>query len=287
MAGGERQSPRAAIRRWLDKTHSKSRLVPGYANCEPGDQRTNSKHRSTRERKSVRSSVELEPRNDDRGRPKRRTERESEGNPEHGLHRGISPDSRREEYMRKRSKPKPDDPSLAEALGLHAPFRNFGDHNDDADVHENGLIHQRKKRRKASSTTSYLELAVPSGFTDTDVDQRMRVGGLAPRNRSPSEEVELESLSGSSQGAGVARGSPEKPTKSYERRPRRKTREDRYELKERTSEKKRAAKKDGEKKHRSRKRKRKSGAVLMHDFTAQNVSHERLTVRPSQRILLR
>ena len=74
--------------------------------------------------------------------------------------------------------------------------------------------------------------------------------------------------------------SPEKL--SYERRPRHKTRQDRYELKgnNKDSEKmKQATKKDrGEKKQKKHKRKEKSGTALMHDFAAQNVAHDRLTV---------
>lgn len=73
---------------------------------------------------------------------------------------------------------------------------------------------------------------------------------------------------------------PEKPLKTYERRPRHKTREDHYELKEN---KKRAAAKADEKaaprkSKKSRKRKEKSGAALMHGFSAACVDSDRLTV---------
>jgi len=67
-----------------------------------------------------------------------------------------------------------------------------------------------------------------------------------------------------------------KPAKTYERRPRRKTREDRYEPK--VSKKNEGkSQKDG-KRSSKRKRMHKSGARLVYDHDAKNVSKNRLTV---------
>ena len=62
----------------------------------------------------------------------------------------------------------------------------------------------------------------------------------------------------------------------YERRPRHKTRVDRYELKH----EKQRKKPEKEKKRRARRQPRnaKTGATLLHDFSADNVASERLTV---------
>ncbi|KAL8776578.1 MAG: hypothetical protein Q9213_008214 [Squamulea squamosa] len=75
--------------------------------------------------------------------------------------------------------------------------------------------------------------------------------------------------------------SPDKAAKTYEKRPRRKTREDRYELKK---DKKHDQTNEGRAKaHDKRKKKRKgvekSGAALMQKFSAKNVETDRLTLR--------
>lgn len=90
----------------------------------------------------------------------------------------------------------------------------------------------------------------------------------------------LKPLSGFSRGPDQTTALPDKPAESYERRPRHKTREDRYELKDGPREKRTVADKDGwEKKRKKHKRREKSGGALMHNFTAHNVVHDRLTVR--------
>lgn len=280
MAGDERQSPRAAIRSWLDKTISNSRPFPNDAGIEPHGQDLGSRHHSTREEKRLRPSIEPTGQCDDRHLAKRRGRRESREVPERDMHTSIPLKSHGEEYARKRSELRLGDSSFAEALGLHTPFRNFREQDDNPGIDKHDSVHRRKRRRKASSTTSCLEPAVPSGVTDSDNGQQMPDGRLEPSKQSPSEDEDDRSSSGSSQRTVTAKPCPQKPTKSYERRPRHKTREDRYELKESTGDKKRPAKDEGRKKKpKKHKRKEKSGAALMHSFTAQNVSHDRLTVR--------
>ena len=77
--------------------------------------------------------------------------------------------------------------------------------------------------------------------------------------------------------------SPKKRAKQYERKPRHKTKEDKYEVKRtgrklgirpRTKEKTNGA----VKKDKKRKRKQRSGDALMHTFGAPNVAQDRLTV---------
>ena len=142
-------------------------------------------------------------------------------------------------------------------------------------------IRTRKRKRKASSTISYLEPAVVDELPDAEDGkwtpyERERTRRLPPGD----DDGELKSRSKFLRRPDQTIVLPEKPAESYERRPRRKTREDRYELKDGNRDKKKVGKKDSqEKKQKKHKRREKSGAALMHSFTAQNVSHDRLTVR--------
>lgn len=69
--------------------------------------------------------------------------------------------------------------------------------------------------------------------------------------------------------------------KTYGRKPRRKTREDRYDLKEdKVIRKPRTPKKSHYARERAEKRRKKSGSGMMHDFSAKNVAPKRLTVSP-------
>lgn len=153
-------------------------------------------------------------------------------------------------------------------------------------MHQENPIRARKRKRKASSTISYLEPAVVDELTDAENGKRRPYEEERTRRLPPSvDDGVLKSLSGFSRRPDQTTALPEKPAESYERRPRRKTREDRYELKDGTRDKKKVAKKDSqEKKQKKHKRREKSGAALMHSFTAQNVSHDRLTVRWSRKL---
>ena len=258
MSAVERQSPRAAIQSWLNKTKSDKK-------------------------QGTRPSIEKTGHDEHRVRSQRRREGEVHETPKHNTYSSIPLESYGEEHARYRSKLQPSGFNFAEALGLHEPFRNFRDLDDDPHVKANDPTRQRKRRRKASSTTSYLEPAAPEGFTDGENGQQRPDYRLEPSKHTPSEADDSCS-SRRSQRITPAKVSLERPTKSYERRPRHKTREDRYELKEATSGKRKVAREDGErkkKKQKKHKRREKSGAALMHDFTAQNVSHDRLTVRLS------
>lgn len=140
----------------------------------------------------------------------------------------------------------------------------------------------RKRRRRSSSTIFDLE---PAEFVGPrvvrDIDhadfQNIKVKSKALRpSNSPSHPCR-NSSSASSEKFRLLR----KDTKDYERKPRRKTREDRYELKRSKPKKKTREdqKENAARKKAIRNRKLKTGTTLMHEFVAQNVMHDRLTVR--------
>lgn len=139
----------------------------------------------------------------------------------------------------------------------------------------------RKRKRSHPSVSSDLE---PASFA---ADTEMGDNGCDRRKApvSPGLNAELDdSVSQFSPGtpdtSAIKRIPREKLSKDYERRSRHKTREDRYEVKEVKETKKQKRKKDVGAPKKERKRKgKKSGAAVMHDFTAQNVAHDRLTVR--------
>ncbi|MCJ1468972.1 hypothetical protein MMC07_007603 [Pseudocyphellaria aurata] len=178
---------------------------------------------------------------------------------------------------------RPCDENLPQVLGLYAPFRSFGREKTDMDMNQDPARSSRKRKRKISSISSYLEPAtfvVHPEVGDDDGDHTKAPGlhvldadldGSASRSFDDSpHSLAIKSIS------------REKVNKVYERRPRHKTRESRYEVNQ-VKEAKKRKKKDENMPKKDRKRKRKckekSGATLMHNFTAQNVAHNRLTLR--------
>ena len=281
MAHEVRQSPRAAIRTWLRQTktnnsrfesnHIDSKL-PVHCSQEP-------------RRHKTRYDREITSQSGTRGHPKRVANGESREPLQRDPNKSIPSTSnshreQRQDQTTKVTQPRPGDPGFAESLGLHPPFRTFRVQSEDSVVHQQDPIRARKRKRKASSTISYLEPAVVDELTDAEDGkwrpyERERTRRLPPGD----DDGELKSLPGSLQRPEQTTALPEKPAESYKRRPRHKTREDRYELKDGTRDEKKVAKDSQEKKQKKHKRREKSGAALMHSFTAQNVSHDRLTVR--------
>lgn len=179
--------------------------------------------------------------------------------------------SRMKTERRHGEKSRPTDESLPQVLGLYEPFRSFGREKTDMDMDKDQTSYDRKRKRRHSSMSSYLE---PATFViHTDVGDQ----GCDQNNAPVSQELNAE-LSPTSAIKSIPQ---EKLNRDYGRRPRHKTREDRYELKQVKEAGKRKREKDegAPKKNRKRRRIEKSGASLMHDFTAQNVTHDRLTVR--------
>lgn len=185
---------------------------------------------------------------------------------------------------------RPSDESLPRVLGLYAPFRSFGWEKADIDINNDLARTGRKRKRRHSSVSSYLE---PATFTvrthvgEDFCDQKK--APVSPRLHTELDDSASQPSPGGPDTSAINSIPREKPNKVYERRSRHRTRKNRYELKEVKEAKKRKKKKnkDTSNKERKRKRKEKSGAALMHDFTAQNVAHDRLTVRLLLAIALR
>ena len=268
-----RESPRAAIRTWLQKTNDSSRLESNHIKSELPV------HRSQEARRhKTRANREITSENRIRGHPKPVANAET-GQPLQRVHDKTFPSKSHREQPQDRTakpvQPRPGDPGFAESLGLHPPFRTFRVQSEDTLLHQEDPLHTRKRKRKASSTISYLEPAVVDELTDAENAKSKPHEKAGTRG-----DGDLISLCGFSGRPDQTTVLPEKPAESYERRPRHKTREDRYELKDGTREKKKVANKESqEKKQKKHKRREKSGGALMHNFTAQNVAHDRLTVR--------
>ncbi|KAK0515703.1 hypothetical protein JMJ35_001737 [Cladonia borealis] len=288
MAHEVRQSPRAAIRTWLRETNTTNNN-----NSRLESNNIDSKlpvHRSQELRRhKTRYNREVTSQSGTRGHPKPVANGESrqplQRNPNKSI--PLTSNPYREGPLDKTIKalqPRPGDPGFAESLGLHPPFRTFRVQSEDSLVHQEDPLRTRKRKRKASSTISYLEPALVDELPDAQDGkltpiERERTKKLPPGD----DDGELKSLSEIVPRPDQTTALPEKPAGSYERRPRRKTREDRYELKDGTRDKKKVAKKDNqEMKQKKHKRREKSGAALMHSFTAQNVSHDRLTLQPAK-----
>lgn len=173
-----------------------------------------------------------------------------------------------------------DDSGLAKRLGLHPPFQAMDLKQLDSEkrLDLTGTMRYRKRKR-SSSATSYLEPAVADDPIEAGNDVRDGDATRSLPNAGPGEEIEISS---SSSALSSSSPSPVKPAKTYERRARRKTKEDRYELKQdKKAKKERVKGKKTKNKEASRKRQKsskKSGATLLHNFTAKNVASERLTV---------
>lgn len=173
---------------------------------------------------------------------------------------------------RRHGETRPSDEVLPQVLGLYAPFRSFGQEKTDMDMDKNVARSNRKRKRRHSSVSSYLEPATFAGHTEVGDDGCHHM--KAPVSQGLNAELSPDTS--------VIKSIPQaKPNKAYERKPRHKTRENRYELKQVKEAKTRKKKKHegAPKKERKRKRMEKSGASLLHNFTAQNVAHDRLTLR--------
>ena len=129
------------------------------------------------------------------------------------------------------------------------------------------------KRYHSSPASSYLEPAmdIVSGY---DLKEPNIVKSRDKRRRDTSSSA----TSHSSQSAALL--TKEQRSRIYERRPRHKTREDRYDLKQ-TKEHRKSRKYKKKKQEASGKypRNGKTGTALLHNFVAGNVASDRLTMR--------
>ena len=277
------ESPRTAIRKWLQGTDGKSTAKPAEALSEQQKIERNSRHHSKPYPRTRYHSETEGPHDEEAGRKRQRYDKDGNRQkkiPDKAL--SFTPlQARSQKHSKATAAVIPDGPGLAGRLGLHAPFRILRDRSDDSVPEVQSR--QQKRRRCRSSTSSYLEPAAAEPFSDNDYARSshstiLRTVGTRPAlndedNNSPPQ---------ASKDSVTLLPPPEKLSISYRKRPRHKTRKDRYELKE--SGRHREQTKQDTKKNRKGtkpkkpKRKEKSGAALMHGFTAQNVVHDRLTV---------
>ena len=279
MSDSERQSPRTAIRNWLQETDSKLNAKPTDARPEGQDTERGSRHHKRRQHTKRDRSETKDQHAKEAGRKR----------PVHDKNGLASRQAQSQFHSKENTAVNADCLGLAERLGLHAPFRTFKDHSDNGIPDIQGLA--RKRRRIRSSTSSYLEPAAAIDLSDNDNDRLSHTTILRSANERPVLGHRGKNASSTaSQSSEKLLPSPEKLLKSYERRPRHKTRQDRYDLKDSNRDVVKTlkpARKDlGEKKQKKQKhkhkRKEKSGAALMYDFAAQNVAHDRLTVSSTQ-----
>ncbi|KAL8964868.1 MAG: hypothetical protein Q9183_004168, partial [Haloplaca sp. 2 TL-2023] len=165
--------------------------------------------------------------------------------------------------------------NTAEELGLHAPFRSFASRGADEGLVLQNDDGRRKRRRSHSTESSSLKPAVQAEESEQESegveDTRTYKTSHATRKRRgerPSSPILVSDLQ-------------EKPSKTYERRKRHKTREDRYELKQGAKRPKpqKTEKEAGAKPKRKKKHIQKSGSALMQDFNAGNIQPDRLTLK--------
>lgn len=279
MSDSDRESPRAAIRNWLQATDSKLNAKPSDALPEGQDIERRSRHHVRRHHTKRHRSETKDQHGEEAGRKRPRHDNS-------GLNSREAPSQLK---SKENTAVHATGFGLAERLGLHAPFRTFKDHSDNSIPDVEGR--PRKRKRIRSSTSSYLEPAAANELSDKGHDRPNYSAILRTANERPAlGDRGKNTSSTASQDSETSLPSPEKLLESFERRPRHKTRHDRYELKDsnRDSVKMlKTAKKDrGQKTQKKHKRKEKSGAALMHDFAAQNVAHDRLTVSCTQTLYI-
>ena len=149
---------------------------------------------------------------------------------------------------------------------------------DPEGAHQPNDPAKQRKRHRSSSTSSVLEPAVLDYVIDRDdenfqQDYTSRNHGrhaMRSNQERHRERPSSESGKSSESEATLVQG-----PRSYERRPRHKTKEDKYELKH-GNERKRPEKQKSSSRRQSRNAK--TGATLLHNFTAENVASKRLTV---------
>ena len=169
--------------------------------------------------------------------------------------------------------------SLAERLGLHAPFQKFADRDTD-DRLQVGSSSRRRKRGRSITSSSLLESA--QGSLDKKHSRERSRHEESPVRYHGHARYISEQESETCGFVGEAPSMPTGPAKRYERKPRHKTKNDKYEVKKDGKESRRRKKKEKDtgtsRQDRKSKRKERSGDALMHSFSASNVAQDRLTV---------
>ena len=171
----------------------------------------------------------------------------------------------------------PKESGIAERLGLQGPFRAFS-YEDRLSVETS-----RPQKHRPGGFLSSPDLQ-PASATDIERSSKDRVDSKNAQQAKASRYIVAARSSAScSKGtthSTILFSSPKQVSKSFERRPRHKTREDRYEVKDDSTRTRRPRRSDRERKDTKKpNRKMKLGRNLRHEYTAPNVSKDRLTVR--------
>ena len=293
MTYTERQSPRAAIREWLLRTS-------GTADCqEPYILQQQPLQHGSHLRQRYRQ------RGFDREHHHERSYliyEEAQGsalakNESHNVEKRPSPMFC--EVANKMSRPTGKDPEVryhekareaprqAQHLGFHAPFQTT----NSLSAHPlwgPGEILRRRRRQDSFSELSYMEPPLAKRVAkNRRVSCSDRHGSdQGDLEQNPSKRVDSRFLNESSirsqtpENYQVRSLSVTQPAKTYERRPRRKTKSDRYEVKEIREQSENDALPTTRNKRRE-KSKIKKREPYEHAFSAQNVATDRLTVMPS------
>lgn len=145
----------------------------------------------------------------------------------------------------------------------------------DADEY---MLKSTRKRKRSFSVSSNLEPATFPICRDVENDDRGKIKSFVPSGVIAEKDNTFSELSdGSYESSSLV---SDVPRPSYERKGRHKTREYYYELKQaKVTKKPREKKKEHNPKEKKCKRRNKSGSALMHEFAAENVAFDRLTVR--------
>ena len=170
--------------------------------------------------------------------------------------------------------------SLAERLGLHEPFQKLAGRDTDDCL---PLDYSSRKRKRGRSITSSSLLESAEGSLDEDHSHERLKHEESPVHYNDHARSVSELDSATCGFVREAPAIPSGPAKRYERRPRHKTKNDKYEVKKDGKEsrkRKRIKEKNTRTSRQDRKSKRKerSGDALMHTFSAPNVAQDRLTV---------
>ena len=160
---------------------------------------------------------------------------------------------------------------LASELDLLPPFR----HMDKRKLHsERTSPHRSKRKRDVSSPLPPESLASHSLVGDV-AGARGCIKGVDSGSTMKGSQAYADSPPHTSSSSSIPLDEP--PAKSYKRRPRHRTKANRYDLKD-VGKTKARAKEPSSRQRKKQKRREKTGGALLHSFSATNVAQERLTV---------
>lgn len=137
-----------------------------------------------------------------------------------------------------------------------------------------------KRKRSVTSLSSCPDPAAPSEFSQSRKDKHRKHHSLSTEVREHHRDESSSESSKPETSLDTPAPSPAQVRKSYERRPRHKTRQDKYEIKHgKQKEKQSTERKVTSKNHKRRAKHRdKAGAALLHNFSAENIASDRITV---------